>query len=207
MGPIGECARLFSVKKGIDVRIVTGTLPQWIERAKQNGDLIFEGAEYMLNDFMRAYPGIVEESSITGLYARPVGILVRKGNPKGIRTLSDLAREGVKIMVVTQERMEELYGCVPGIHYNIVMPVLTGKQAEQVWKTMPELDAWITYESWHCALPEETDFVTIADQEKLLRITPVAIIRTSKNESLVKELVNFLKTDEAHRVFQQLGWK
>ncbi len=58
----------------------------------------------MLNDFMKAYPGIVDKESITGLYARSAVILVRKGNPKGIAGLGDLAGRGIKIMVVTQEK-------------------------------------------------------------------------------------------------------
>ncbi len=202
-----ECAAMFFERTGIDVQITAGTPPQWIEQAKQNGDLIYEGAEFMLNDFMQAYPGIVDESSITGLYARSTAILVRKGNPKGITGLRDLARQGIKVMVVTQEKMEEVYGHVPGIQYNIVKPLLTGAEAARTWKTMPELDAWITYESWHYALKDETDLIRMPDKEKVLRITPVAIIRTSRNRDLVRKLADFLRTDEAHRVFQKWGWK
>jgi accessory colonization factor AcfC len=101
-----ECADIFSQKAGVEVNIAAGTPPQWVEQAKQSGGVIYEGAGYMLNDFMQAYPGIVEEASISGLYARAAAILVRKGNPKGIKALSDLARDGVKVMVVTQEKME-----------------------------------------------------------------------------------------------------
>ncbi len=51
----------------------------------------------------------MDEWSITGLYARVAVILVTKGNPKGVRTLGDLTRQGMKVMVVTQEKMEEVY--------------------------------------------------------------------------------------------------
>ncbi len=202
-----ECGNVFSKRTGIDVQITTGLPWQWIEQAKQNGDLIFEGAEYMLNDFMHAYPGMIDEPSITGLYARSAAILVRKGNPRGIATLGDLARAGIKILMVTQEKMEEVYSHVPGIQYNIVKPVLTGAEAARIWKTVPELDAWITYESWYHTLKEETDLVHLANKERVLRITPITMITTSRVKGLARAFVDFLKTEDAHKVFQQWGWK
>jgi accessory colonization factor AcfC len=202
-----ECGNVFFKKTGREVKIRTGMPQHWVDEAKQKGDLIFEGSESMLNDFMQTFPGVVDESSITGLYARSAAILVRKGNPKSIKTLSDSAKEGMKIVVITQEKMEEVYGRVPGIHYNIVLPLLTGRQAAQAWKTTPELDAWITYESWHYALKDETDLVQLSERERVLRITPVVAIRTSRNREAVREFINFLKTEEAHKIFQKWGWK
>jgi len=202
-----ECADRFSERTGITVKVTVGTPPQWIEKARQDGDLIFEGAEYMLNDFVKAYPELVDESSITGLYARPVAILVRQGNPEGIRDLHDLTGNAMKIMVVTQENMDEVYNHVPRIQYNVVMPVLTGKQAERTWKAMSELDVWITYESWRQALNDEADIVKVRGRERCLRLTPVAIMRTSKNRKRIEEFVAFLKSQEAHTLFQKWGWR
>ncbi len=207
LGPMKECADKFSEKTGTEISITTGTPPQWIEQAEQNGDLIFEGAEYMLNDFMQSHPGIVDEASITGLYARAAAILVRHGNPKHIATLDDLAKAGTKIMVVTLEKMEEVYGRVPGIQYNIVKPVLTGREAARNWKTMPELDAWITYESWGCALADDTDIIQIPEENRVLRITPIAMLNRSKNKKLGMEFIKFLRSGEVHRIFQTWGWK
>ena len=207
LGPMEECGNAFSERTGTSIKITTGIPHQWIEQAKQKGELIFEGAEYMLNDFMRTYPGIVDESSITGLFARSTSILVRKGNPKNIRALSDLAKDGIRVLTVTQEKMEEVYGHIPGIQYNLVTSVLTGAMAARTWKTTPDLDAWITYESWHYALKDQTERVQISDRERVFRITPIAVIRTSKNMESVKEFVNFLKSDEAHKIFQKWGWK
>ncbi len=205
--PMRECADIFSQRKGVQIQITAGTPPQWIAAARQKGDLIYEGAEFMLNDFMRSYPNIVDETSITGLYARAAGILVRKGNPKGIRKLEDLARNGIKIVVVTQENMQEVYERVAGIHYNSVMPVLTGLEAVEAWKSKPELDAWITYESWHAALKNDTDLIHLTPTEQVFRITPVAGARSSKHQQLSREFVSFLQSEEAHNVFRKWGWK
>ncbi len=141
---IRECADIFSAKTGIAIDVKVGTPPEWIAESRKDGDLIFQGAEFMLIEFMRRYPDIVDGKTITGLFARCAGILVRKTNPKGIQKLEDLSKKGVKIMVVTQENMQEIYERVPGIHYNIVAPVLTGSSAVKAWRNNPELDAWIT---------------------------------------------------------------
>ena len=205
--PMQECADLFSERKGVEIRITVGTPQQWMAAAEQQADLIFQGAEFMLNDFMRSYPNMVDEGSITGLYARAAVILVRKGNPKGIRKLKDLARGGIKVAVVTQENMQEVYERVPGIHYNVVMPVLTGKEAVTAWRNKPELDAWITYESWHAVLKDETDVVPLNAREQVFRITPIAGTRSSQHKQLAREFVSFLQSEESHQVFRTWGWK
>ena len=206
-GPMEECAKLFFNKTGTAVKVKTGLPQQWIGEARHTGGFIFEGAEYMLNDFMQTYPGFVDEASITGLYARSAAILVRKGNPKSIKGLGDLTKEGVRIMAVTQENMEEVYGRVPGIHYHIVMPVLTGAKAAGLWKTTPDLDAWITYESWHYALKDQTELIRIPERERVLRITPIALIATTKKPEQAKAFINFMRSDEVHGIFRKWGWK
>lgn len=35
----------------------------------------------------------------------------------------------------------------------------------------------------------------------------IAVIRTSKNLESAEEFVNFLKGEEAHKIFQKWGWK
>ncbi|HMK34807.1 MAG TPA: hypothetical protein VK463_07055 [Desulfomonilaceae bacterium] len=85
-----------------------------------------EGAEFTLNDLMRCYPDLVDETSISGLYARAAGILVRKGNPKVIQKFEDLTRNATQIVVAIQENVQEVCKRVAGIHDNRVMPARSG---------------------------------------------------------------------------------
>lgn len=202
-----ECASVFSKKTGVEVRIKTGTPVQWIDEALENGDLMFQGAEFMLKDFMQAYPELVDESSITGLYARAAAILVRKGNPHNIKSAKDLGKPGLKIMVVTQEKMEEVFGRTPGSVYNLAFSTLTGREAEKIWTTTTHPDVWVTYETWRFAIGEGVELVELAGDERILRITPIAMFKTSKNKRSTKEFVEFLKSEQAHAIFQKWGWK
>ena len=79
--------------------------------------------------------------------------------------------------------------------------------AARIWKTVPELDAWITNESWYHTLKEEIDLVQLPDKERALRITPIAMMTTSRDKGLARAFVDFLKSEDAHKVFQQWGWK
>ena len=82
LGPMKECAEIFSRNRGVEVKVTAGPEDKWIEQAKQDADIIFGGAEYMLTQFVQKHPGLVDEKTRAEIYVRAAGILVRKGNPK-----------------------------------------------------------------------------------------------------------------------------
>lgn len=214
LSPLQECAALFSKARGVRVQVTAGPEGHWIDRAKQDADLLFGGAEYMLSQFQLKYPELVDEKTITSLYVRPAGILVRKGNPKKIESLTDLTREGMRIIDVAGagqlglwEDLAGAKGLIPGIRKNIVVTVGNTAQAVEKWRTVPEIDAWINFESWHRRLPDLTDLVTLPEKDKIYRGTPIAATRISKNPGLALEFITYLKTEPAHRIFQKWGWQ
>lgn len=214
LGPMKECAEIFSKENNVNVEVVAGPTPKWIGQAKQDADIIFGGSEYMLTEFVQKYPGLVEEKTRTSLYIRPAGILVRKGNPKKIRNLADLTKDGVKIIDVNGagqvglwEDMAGAKGLIPGIQKNINLSVTSSAEAIEKWKSMPELDAWITYESWYYRLKDIADLVRLPAKERIYRGTPIAITTISKDRDLAQKFIQFLKTEQCHGVFQKWGWK
>jgi accessory colonization factor AcfC len=213
LGPMQECGRMFSKAHGVEVRVTAGPTPKWIEPARQNADLIFGGAEYMLTEFMLKHPDLVDPRTRTSLYVRPAGILVRPGNPKKIKSLKDLTKDGVRIVDVNGagqlglwEDLAGVQGLIAGIQKNILLSVGTSAEAIDQWKNKPELDAWITYESWHYRLKEVTDLVRLPRAQRLYRGTPIAITTISKQRDLAQQFIGFLKTPAAHAVFQKWGW-
>lgn len=214
LGPMKECAEIFSKAYGIELKVVAGPESQWIAQAKQDGDLIFGGAEYMLTDFILRHPNLVDEKTRTSLYIRAAGILVRKGNPKQLKSLADITRDGICLIDVNGAGQlglwEDMVGAkelIPGIQQNIALSVTTSAEAIEKWKSMPELDAWITFESWHYRLKDVTDLVQLPENERIYRGTPIAITKISKNREMTKQLIDFLRTEQAHKIFQKWGWK
>lgn len=213
-GPMNELAEMFSKEKGIQVKVVAGPEGKWIDQAKQDADIFYGGAEYMLTDFTLRHPELVDDKTRTELYPRAAGILVRKGNPKNIKTLEDLAKPGIKLLDVNGagqlglwEDLAGTKGLIAGIQKNIA--VTAGNSAEGIdkWKATPELDAWITYESWYYRLKDTMDLVELPKKDKLYRGTPIVIAKTADNKETAQQFISYLKTEKAHAVFKKWGWQ
>lgn len=214
LGPMNELAEKFAKEKGFQVKVVAGPEGKWIDQAKQDADVFFGGAEYMLTDFTLRHPELVDDKTRTELYPRAAGILVRKGNPKNIKSLEDLAKPGIKILDVNGAGQlglwEDLAGTkdlIPGIQKNIA--VTSGNSAEGIekWKANPELDAWITYESWYYRLKDTMDLVELPKKDKLYRGTPIVIAKTTDNREAAQQFIEYLKTEKSHEVFKKWGWQ
>ncbi len=199
-----EAAEAFSRLNGVALEVVKGPPGKWFER---RSDLIYGGAPDMLEEFMAAHPQAIEPGSIRRLYNRQIGIIVRKGNPKRITGLADLGREGIKLLNVTLETMGEFQNKAPAAVERIYRSVTTGDQGKQLWQSMPELDAWITYKSWHVVLSRETDFIPLASVAGSLRPTPIAITTWTKKKDLASAFILFLHSEAVHSLFQRYGWE
>ena len=214
LAPIQECADLFSRANQVKVVVTASPEPQWFSQAQKDADLIFGGADYMLTDFALRQPAMLDEKSRVELYVRPAGILVRKGNPKKIKSLADLAQPGIRILDVAGAGQLGLWedlagraGLIPAIQKNIATSVRNSIQAVDQWRSDSTLDAWITYESWYYRLTEVSDLVRLPEAQKLYRGTPIAIAKMAPNRALAEKFIAFLQTAQAHAIFQKWGWK
>lgn len=200
-----ECAERFRQTHGVDVQIIKA-LPHDLEsRIPVDGDLYFGGAEYMLEEFDRTNPGVLDVSTTAHLYPRRIGIIVRKGNPLGIMGVEDLRRPGVDILDVKLENMRHFHLTSESGLGNIRHHEYTGRQGVGAWLDSPEIDAWITYKSWHLTLTEHADFIEIPG-DHALRYTPMALTHRTPYPQEAMNFIRFLKSDEARRIFEEHGW-
>ena len=204
---IRKCADLFGARHGIAVDVRFGEPAKQAEQAAQDGDVYYSGAEYMLDDFIREHPGLLDASAIIHPAARRLGISVPQGNPRGISSLADLAAPGLRILDVSLENMGALRGPADA---NIAVSVTTGQQGFAVWKanrTAENLDAWVTYRTWAEQLePGEGEFIPIEGPQGLRRI-PATVLRNAPHPELARAFLEFLETDEARGVFLEHGYE
>ncbi len=78
--------------------IAAGPTSAWINKAKENADLIFSGNTSMIDDFAKKIPSLSLEN-LSVLNVRPSGIIVRPNNPKNIKNFEDILKDGVNVMV------------------------------------------------------------------------------------------------------------
>ena len=212
--PVRACGERFQRARGIAVKVDGGPEDRWIAKAAKDADLIFSAAEYMLSDFARRHPGLLDPSARESLWVRRAAILVRRGNPKAIRSMHDLAKPGVRILDVTSagqtglwEDLAGRHGLIPAVQKNIAASFSNTAEAMAAWRNQPELDAWITFASWQDRMRDDTDVVELPKRDRLYRGTPVAVTLRSRSREEAMAFVAFLRSEECHAVFRQAGWE
>lgn len=213
-----EAAKVFASKKGIGVEISAGPTQTWKEQALKDADLVFSGAEYMMADFVQKdLPGLIDTSTIRTLYLRPSAILVRPGNPKGVRGVQDLAKPGVRILVVHgagQVGMwEDVAGrtgdvkLVDGIRRNIGFIAPNSGEAKKIWGRDDAFDAWLIWTIWQKESPASADLVPTEPENTIYRSCGVATARRSESKALAAEFSDFLQSPEGQKIFEKWGWR
>lgn len=209
-----ECAKVFSKNMQVPVKVVAGPEAKWIEQAKQNADVIFGGAEYMLTQFAMQHPGLIDSSTRTELYKRGAAILVRPGNPKKITSLKDLIKPGVRLLDVNGAGQlgmwEDLAGkqnLIAGIQKNIQKSFPNTALAIDAWKTDNSYDAIISYTSWYLRLKDVSQLVKIPPAQTVYRGTPVAITTITNQKKEAQQFIRFMLSDEGHVIFKKWGWE
>lgn len=214
LAPMQEAAQRYGERTGVRVVVVGGPRAEWLEQARQDADVMYEGAEYALRSFASNEPALVDLASRVTIADRGAAILVRKGNPKGIRTFRDLARPGLKLLDVNGagqvglwEDLAGRYGVTAGVSANIPGSFANTALAIAAWKADPSYDAWITYASWGPRLPGDVDVVNIPAGMNVYRGTPAALARTTKNHAAAAAFLTYLQTAEARAIFRKWGWR
>jgi accessory colonization factor AcfC len=201
-----ECAELFWQKHGVAVVVVKTPPGELAQRVREDGDLFFGGAGYMVDDFERENPGVLDMQSVQRLHPRRIGVVVRKGNPLNIKGIECLQRGDIDVLAVTLENMGEFHVAGHGRVKNVRRRVLTGLEGAKEWRSSPELDAWVTYKSWHVWLGEESEFIEIPGDHGL-RYTPVALTRETSHRQEALQFIAFLNSPDARRIFVEHGWE
>ncbi|MFI5294933.1 MAG: substrate-binding domain-containing protein [Thermodesulfovibrionales bacterium] len=212
-----EAAKVFGAKKGTMVGITAGPTWIWKDLAMKDADLIFSSSEYMMTDFVRKdVPGLIDTPTIRTLYLRPSAILVRPGNPKGIKGIKDLARPGVKILVVEgagQVGMwEDVAGrtgsvkLVDGIRRNIGLFAANSDEAMKIWDSDLSYDGWLVWTIWQKENPASADIVNTEPENTIYRSCAIGLTNRSEQKALAKEFADFLQSAEGKEIFVKWGW-
>ncbi len=211
-----EAAVSFENQYGTKVMITAGPTPQWIEKAKNNADIIFSGSETMITDFTVALGGLINEKEVQPLYLRPLSILVRPGNPKKIKGIKDILVPGVSVLVVNGAGQngvwEDMAGrrgdikTVKSLRKNIVGYAKNSAEARQMWIEKPEIDVWLIWNIWQVSNPSLAEIVNIEPEYAIYRDTAVVLTRKGKTKSTAQQFIDFLSSPDGAKIFKKWGW-
>jgi molybdate transport system substrate-binding protein len=210
-----EVIRTFQERTGVTARILFGGSGFVLSQMKlaKRGDLYFPGS----SDFMEIAKKenlVYSESERIVAYLIPA-INVQKGNPKGIHSLQDLTRNGIRLAIANPETV-----CVGTYAVEIIEKNLTPTEkknfkrnlvnyTESCEKTanvisLKAVDAvmgWRVFQYWD---PERIETVYLKPEE-IVRIgyIPIAVSRFTKNRKVAEEFIDFLLSSEGKTIFKK----
>lgn len=214
---VKEAAQAFSTQRQMAVEVTAGPTSAWKEKALKDADLIFSGSEYMMTDFIqRDLPGLLKPEAVRTLYLRPSAILVRPGNPKGLRGVHDLVQPGIRVMVVQGAGQLGLWEDVVGrtgdvalvraFRKQIVLHAANSAEARKAWVADPTLDAWLIWNIWQKASPELADAVPTEPLLTVYRSCGAAVTTRTAEPALAAAFLAFLESAEGRAIFAKWGW-
>ena len=211
-----EAAAVFGDKHGVRIEVVSGATDKWLGSAKVDADVVFSSAEFMMSDFLRTGELQIDRTSVTALYLRPSAILVRPGNPKGIRDFPNLLRPGVRVMVVTGSGQTGLWEDMAGkqgdvrviraLRKNIVCFAPNSEAAVRTWQQRDDIDAWITWNIWYMPLRDDADLVPVSEDYRVYRQCSAGLTERGKAKPLARQFMAFLASPEGSTLFKSWGW-
>lgn len=213
--PTEEVAKAFEKKTGIKVDVIFGgsgyVLSQMMLSKK--GDIYFPGSsDYM--EVAKKKGAVIPETERIVVYLVPA-INVQKGNPKNIKSLKDLARPGIKVVIANPEGV-----CVGAYAVEIIEKNFTPKEKEQFRKnivgyaescektataiSLKTADAVIGWRVFHYWDPERIETIPLKpEQIQRIGYIPIAISTYTKNRELAQKFIDFVLSEEGKRIFRK----
>lgn len=212
---IKEAALVFSKKNKVAVKVVAGPVSKWEKTAKENADIIYSGAEFMMTNFTKKFD-IIKKETITPLYLRKSGLLVRPGNPKHIQSFSDILNPNIRVLVVTGAGLTGVWESMAGktknidtlkmLRKNIVFYAANSGIAKREWINDKDIDVWITWNIWQVSNPNLADFIPVKERFTIYRDCGISLTTNAEKNKAANEFFNFLKSKDAEAIFKKWGW-
>lgn len=206
----------FTRQTGIPVEVTyagSGCLLSMLTFA-QSGDLYMPGERYY-TDQAKAGGHIEGVEAVVGYFV-PV-VMVRKGNPKAVHSLADLARDDVRVGIghtetvacgLIAKRILEKAGVWPEVKANIdAQGAYTGSAVELGNAiVLNALDAAINWDAMAFLVRDQTDILAIPREQNIDVEIPIAVLQYSKRPKAAREFISFLTSKAGQRHFGANGY-
>lgn len=142
-------------------------------------------------------------------------IAVQKGNPKGISSLKDFGKDGIKIIIgdpnVTPlgklaNKLFDKQGVLDKVQKNTVATFSTVNEVV-TFLSMGKGDGSIVWEDNILNAFSDLDLISIPDNENMIKTIPICTLESSKEKDLAKKFMEFAKSDEAKVILKKYNLK
>jgi molybdate transport system substrate-binding protein len=211
--PTEEAARLYKQKTGVKIELVfggSGYVLAQMKLAKQ-GDIYFPGSSDYMEKAKRNGDVFADSERIIVYLVSAIN--VAKCNPRGIRSLRDLTKPGLRIAIANPEIV-----CVGAYAVEIIEKEFSAAQkaafqhnlinyTESCEKTATAISlkmadaviGWTVFEHWD---PARIETVRLpAAQIPRIGYIPIAISKYTKNNEAAQRFIDFLTGPEGRKIF------
>lgn len=211
-----ELVEAFESRTGIQVDATYGTCGQLmaaISAAPHRGDVYMPGAKAYVQRAIDK--GLVVPETQRDLISFTPVIFVQKGNPKGIETLWDLARPGLRLgfgderaTVIGERTMEILEkNNIPyeEIEPNVVYKAATSNPLGFAVQT-EAVDAVITWDANARHFAEYGDIIEIPPAQNAPTTIPIAMLTACRRPQEARQFIDFVASEEGMRIMEERGY-
>jgi molybdate transport system substrate-binding protein len=138
-----------------------------------------------------------------------LAIVVEKGNPKGVKTLDDLASPDLKVVLAAPEVPAGKYAAeILGKAGVTVKPVSQEDNVKAVVTkvSLGEADAGIVYVTDVTAGGDKVEGVDIPEDQNVVATYPIATVKASKAQDKAQAFMDLVLSDQGQQVLEQYGF-
>ncbi|WP_319507939.1 molybdate ABC transporter substrate-binding protein [uncultured Methanolobus sp.] len=209
--PMDEIGELFEEEYGTSIQYNyagSNTLLTQMELTGE-GDVYMPGATYYFE--VAAEKGLIDNFSKVA-YHVPV-IITPAGNPANISSLEDLTNDDVDVILgdpeaaaigVLCQKMLTNMGIYEQVEDNVIAKGATVNELV-TYISLDQADASIVWEDL-VRDNEDVNVIEIPEDENIVKIVPIATLKSSENPEIAGEFVQFVVSDEGRAVFEEYGF-
>ncbi|MEG0642202.1 MAG: molybdate ABC transporter substrate-binding protein [Clostridium sp.] len=209
--PMEEIGKEFEKENGIAINYIFAGSTQLLSQLELSG----KGDAFIVGS-INAYEA-AKKKSLVGecknvAYHTPV-IVVKKGNPKNIKGLKDLEKQGIKVVLGDEKANAIGKTTVKIIEKNSLKNIsknVVGRMATVNEVTMHVIDgtadaAIVTRDS--AFGNDKIQIVGIPATENIDQILPIGSVLSSKEMELSKKFVDYVSSNKGKSIFEKYGFK
>lgn len=213
--PLTEAARLYEKRYGVKVRLTFGGSGVVLSQMKlaRKGDVYVPGSDDYMEKAIK--DRIIDPKSVRVISWLVPVINVPKGNPKGIKSLHDLAKPNIRLAIATpgsvclgDVAVEILRkaGLWDKVKPNIVMQAkdCADLAAQIKLGTVDAIIGWDVFAYWYPDTP--MDNIPIPSDVLRVRHIPAGVTVFARDKKEAQRFVNFLASKDGKRCYAQCGY-
>lgn len=210
--PIKKCAKEFVARYGTTFEFTVGKAEKLISEISKlkQGDILTCGAEYILDEAQER--GLILKDTRRSVGCRKSAILVPTGNPKKIKSISDLTNEGVKVGI-------SIGGCLVGVWDEIASKAgLTDQIRNNITEfadgcgdimalvNQKKVDAVFGWDAFQKLWTKTIEVVELPRELQVYRSTGIAVIEFSKNKETANAFIDYAVSENGKKIYRKYGW-